>query len=294
MVPQLSLVRENPLFTDAHQTLSKNIEDFVSREIEPRSSEHPDTEHQFREYLSILSAADLLKYSVAQADRPLDVRSLCIVREALSFSSSLADLVFVMQGLGTYCLALAAPEHIREFWIPRALSGKAIAAFALTEPMAGSEIAGIQTLAVREGESYILNGTKRFITNAGIADFYTIFARTGESEEQRPIISAFVAGSRMPGLQVTERIEMISPHPIGEIQLNSMRIPAENLIGKEGDGHKLALETLDIFRVSVGAAACGMMSRALRESIRYATERKQFGVPSPAPAYTGEACRHGN
>jgi acyl-CoA dehydrogenase len=217
----------------------------------------------------------LLNYAVTQSK--LDARALCLIREELSYSSSLADLAFVMQGLGTFAIARAAPDHVREFWLSRAVSGKAIAAFALTEPDAGSDVAAISTTARRDGETYVIDGRKRFISNAGIADFYTVFARTGTRDDGRATLSAFVVGSKMQGFSVVERTPLIAPHPIGEIAFNECRVPAEDMVGDEGDGFRLAMETLDTFRASVGAAACGMARRALDEALRYASTRKQFG-----------------
>jgi alkylation response protein AidB-like acyl-CoA dehydrogenase len=182
-----------------------------------------------------------------------------------------------MQGLGTYAISQAAPEHVRDFWLSRAAEGKAIAAFALTEPDAGSDVAAIKTTAQRDGDAYVIDGHKRFISNAGVADFYTVFARTGTDANGRASLSAFVVGARMPGFSVVARTEMISAHPIGEIEFKGCRVPADNIVGAEGDGFLLAMRTMDMFRASVGAAACGMARRALDEAISYATSRKQFG-----------------
>jgi len=182
-----------------------------------------------------------------------------------------------MQGLGTYAISQAAPDHVREFWLSRAVEGKAIAAFALTEPEAGSDVASIQTTARRDGDTYVINGRKRFISNAGIADFYTVLARTGSPDSGRTGLAAFVVGAKMAGCNVVERTQLMAPHPIGELAFNDCRVPAENIIGNEGDGFGLAMETLDTFRTSVGAAACGMAARALDEALVYATTRKQFG-----------------
>jgi len=182
-----------------------------------------------------------------------------------------------MQGLGTYAISHAAPDHLREFWLTRALEGKAIAAFALTEPEAGSDVAAIQTTAQLDGDAYVINGRKRFISNAGIADFYTVFARTGTREGGRAALSAFIVGAKVPGFSVVERTPLMAPHPIGEILFENCRVPAENIIGNEGDGFGLAMETLDMFRTSVGAAACGMARRALEEAVSYGSSRKQFG-----------------
>jgi acyl-CoA dehydrogenase len=182
-----------------------------------------------------------------------------------------------MQGLGTFAISLAAPDHVRDFWLGRALSGKSIAAFALTEPEAGSDVASLKTTARLEGDAYIIEGQKRYISNAGLADFYTVFARTGTRPDGRAEISAFVVGAKMPGFTLRERTSMLAPHPIGEIEFKELRVPAEDMIGSEGDGYQLAMKTLDTFRASVGAAACGMARRALDEAIAYAKTRKQFG-----------------
>jgi acyl-CoA dehydrogenase len=269
------MIEQLPFFTPDQQNLAKVVADFTASEIEPRATAEADVDASARQFLDLLAQADLLRYAVATDQ--LDVRSLCLIRETLSYSSSLADLAFVMQGLGTYAIRRAAAEHIRDFWLERASSGKAIAAFALTEPEAGSDISSLQTSARKDGDAYLLNGHKRFISNAGIADFYTVFARTGTNEKGRAAISAFVVGARMPGFSVVQRTSLMSPHPIGEIELNNCRVPADNLIGNEGDGFTLAMETLDTFRPSVGAAACGMARRAVDEAIRYSTNRKQFG-----------------
>ena len=271
------LIAQLPFFDPEHRNLAQTVATFVDQEIEPHSAAEDDVDGLAKYFVSILAQAGLLRYSVAASQ--LDVRSLCLIREALAYSSSLADLAFVMQGLGTYAVAKAAPEHVREFWLSRALEGKAIAAFALTEPEAGSDVAAIQTTARRDGETYVIDGRKRFISNAGIADFYTVFARTGTRSDGRAELSAFVVGSKMEGFAVVERTPLIAPHPIGEITFEGCRVPAEDMIGKEGDGFLLAMETLDTFRASVGAAACGMARRALDEAVRYASRRKQFGRP---------------
>ena len=270
-------IEQTPFFTPAHRSLAAGIATFVEREIETRAIDERDADERTREYVHLLARGGVLRHAVAAPQTPLDVRALCLIREALAYSSSLADSAFVMQGLGTFAIAHAAPEHVRDFWLERAADGRAIAAFALTEPEAGSDVAAIQTTAQREGAAYVIDGTKRFISNAGIADFYTIFARTKTRADGRPELSAFIVGSKMPGFSVVERTAMMAPHPIGEIKFTSCRVPIENMIGAEGDGFRLAMQTLDVFRASVGAAACGMARRALDEAVRYATERKQFG-----------------
>ena len=269
------LISQLPFFTPEHRNLAQSVAQFVAQEIEPRAADEENVEESARDFVGLLARAGLLTYAVAQSK--LDVRSICLIREQLAYSSALADLAFVMQGLGTYPIAQAAPDHVRDFWLSRAAGGRAIAAFALTEPNAGSDVAGIETTARREGDAYIIDGRKRFISNAGIADFYTVFAKTGTRDDGRPELSAFVVGARMSGFRVVELTPLIAPHPIGEIAFNQCRVPAEDMVGNEGDGFKLAMETMDTFRASVGAAACGMARRALDQSIRYASNRKQFG-----------------
>jgi len=269
------LINQLPFFNPEHQNLAQTVAQFVADEIEPRAASEEDVEGTARQFVSLLASTGLLKFAVAE--KKLDIRALCLIREALAYSSSLADLAFVMQGLGTYAISQAAPDHVREFWLSRAANGKAIAAFALTEPDAGSDVAAIQTTAQRDGETYVIDGRKRFISNAGIADFYTVFAKTGTRDDGRATLSAFVVGSKMQGFSVAQRTPLMAPHPIGEIVFSGCRVPAEDMVGNEGDGFKLAMETLDTFRASVGAAACGMARRALDEAVRYASARKQFG-----------------
>jgi len=171
-----------PFFTDAHRSLADRMSGFVEREIEVRAADDEgDADEALRSYVLLLAENDLLRHSVATPGQPFDLRAFCIVRESLSYSSSLADLAFVMQGLGTYAISLAATEHVRDFWLARARTGKAIAAFALTEPDAGSDVAALKTTAEIDDDSYLINGRKRFISNAGVADFYTVFARHGDA-----------------------------------------------------------------------------------------------------------------
>ena len=272
-----SFIDQTPFFTPEHRNLAASVAGFVGREVEPRAADERPVEVRAVEYVNLLAAAGLLDYVVPTPEAGFDVRALCLLREQLAYSSALADLAFVMQGLGTYAIGQAAVEHVRDFWLNRAREGRSIAAFALTEPEAGSDVAAIQTTARREGDAFIINGTKRFISNAGIADFYTVFARTRTREDGRAELSAFVVGARMPGLSVVQRTAMIAPHPIGEIEFKDCRVHADDMLGAEGDGFRLAMQTLDVFRSSVGAAACGLARRALDEAVRYASERKQFG-----------------
>jgi len=270
-------ITQLPFLTPELLTLAADMETFVRLEIEPTAIEERDVDARLREYVGTLAEAGVLRYAVATPGTHLGVRALCLIREALAYSSPLADVAFVMQGLGTYAISQGAPEHVRDFWLSRAAEGKAIAAFALTEPDAGSDVASIKTEAQRDGDNYVINGNKRFISNAGVADFYTVFARTGTDANGRAALSAFVVGAKLAGFSVIERTSMLSAHPIGEIELKNCRVPSDNLVGAEGDGFLLAMRTMDIFRASVGAAACGMARRALDEAVRYAGSRKQFG-----------------
>src|SRR5581483_1573716 len=275
-----SFIATTPFFTTQQRSLAERVSELVEREIEVRAADDEgDADEALRAYVMLLAENDLLKYAIATPGQPFDLRSFCIIRETLSYSSSLADLAFVMQGLGTYAISIAATDHVRDFWLARARNGQAIAAFALTEPDAGSDVAALKTTARPEDDAYILNGRKRFISNAGVADFYAVFARTGTREDGRAELSAFIVSARMPGFSVAEKTEMMAPHPIGELEFKDCRVPAEDMIGNRGDGLRLSLQTLDMFRASVGAAACGMARRALDESLLHAKSRQQFGKP---------------
>jgi acyl-CoA dehydrogenase len=205
----------------------------------------------------------------------LDLRSLCIAREALAAGSGLVDAVFAVQGLGSYPIALSGNQALSDQYLRRVASGDAIAAFALTEPAAGSDAAALSSTAVRDGGHYVLDGTKIFISNATIASHFIVFARTAEGPKRA--ISAFVVDAGTPGLAIARRQEMSAPHPIAELTLEGCKVSAANRLGEEGDGMRLALGTLDFFRTSVGAAACGLAARALDESVQRATSRQQFG-----------------
>jgi len=275
-----SFIETTPLFSADHRALAARVAEFAEHEIQPRAGEDEhDIDQALRSYVLLLAEADLLRYAVPTTGEAFDLRSFCLIRETLSYFSSLADLAFAMQGLGTFAISLAATEHVRDFWLARAANGKAIAAFALTEPDAGSDVAAIKTTARREDDAYIIDGRKCFISNAGVADFYTLFARTGTRDDGRPEISAFIVSARMPGFSVASRTEMLAPHPIGELDFKNCRVPAEDMIGAQGDGLRLSLQTLDTFRASVGGAACGMAGRALDESVVHAKSRQQFGRP---------------
>jgi len=234
------------------------------------------------EWVRAMGRAGLLAYVVPQqfggrGERP-DVRSLCVIREHLAYVSGLADSMFALQGLGSYPITLAGSGTVQEAWLPRVASGEAIAAFALTEPEAGSDAAAITTRARREGDEYVIDGVKRFISNAGIAAFYTVFAQTNADEGHRGL-SAIVVTKDAAGLSLSQKLEMMAAHPLGEIKFAGSRVPAANRLGVEGEGFKLAMRTLDTFRPTVGAAAVGLAQRALDEALSYAQQRIQFGRP---------------
>ena len=205
----------------------------------------------------------------------VEARDLCILREELARGDALADTMFALQALGSYPITLAGTAAQKQNYLSQVASGDAIAV-AITEPEAGSDIASLQTTAVRQGEQFALNGTKRFISNAGIADFYVVFAST-EPEKKAKGVSAFIVDANTPGLAVTEKTQLLSPHPIGVLKFTGCIVLQGALLGAEGDGLKIALETLDLLRCSVGAAAVGFAQRALDEAIRYGKTRRQFG-----------------
>ena len=206
------------------------------------------------------------------------IRALCLVREALGAASPLADAMFALQALGTMPIALAGSAELRERWLPEVAAGRAIAGFAMTEPEAGSDVGAIATTAWRDGDDYVLDGEKAFISNAGLADFYCVFASTDRSRGAKGL-SCFVVPADAPGLRYVRPYLMSEPHPLGEIAFDSCRVPAANRLGAEGEGFKVGMRTLDRLRPTVAAAACGIAARALEEAVAFARSRKQFGAP---------------
>jgi acyl-CoA dehydrogenase len=240
-----------------------------------------------RELVGALGKAGFLKHCVRAADggaaAEFDARSICILREALAYHDGLADFAFAMQGLGSAPISLAGSAEMRSLWLPRVAAGTSIAAFALSEPGAGSDVAALETSARLDGAQYVLNGEKTWISNGGIADFYVVFARTAPGV-RRPDgsvsaegISAFLAKPGDSGFTVAERIDAMAPHPLARLAFEDCRIPAARLIGAEGEGFKIAMRTLDVFRTSVAAAACGFARRALDEALGQARSRGMFG-----------------
>ncbi len=269
---------ETPLVEESHRQLAERVTRFT-RERLRRSFGEKSEDEQARELVEMLAAEGLLDYAVAdQSADKLDVRALCVVREHLSYESGLADLMFAMQGLGSFPLTLAGSDDIKQRLLPLVRAGRAIAAFAITEPSAGSDVGAMLTTARRDGDSYVLQGEKSFISNAGLADFYTVFAKT-DAERGNKGISAFVVERDAPGFSFKEKLELIAPHPIGRIAFDQCRIPRSNLLGEEGGGFKIAMTTLDTFRPTVGAAAAGLAWRALDEAVDYSRRRVQFGKP---------------
>ena len=242
--------------------------------MEPKGERHSDSELAARvaalgDYRYLVPAAH------GGANEHVDVRSICVLREELAYRSAAADSLFAVQGLGSHPIVLAGTAEQKRDLLGRVAKGSALFAFALTEPEAGSDVAALATKANREGDGYTLDGKKRFISNAGVATHYTVFARTGEGPRG---ISAFLVPASTPGLAVTP-MELMGEHPIGEVAFTRCHVPLDARIGEEGAGMKLALGTLDVFRSTVGAAAVGMARRALDEAIAYAKARKQFGAP---------------
>jgi len=240
-----------------------------------------DVDAACRRLVRALGDGGWLRYCVPAAHGgalpALDSRALCVARETLAYHDGLADFAFAMQGLGSGAITLSGSAAQRDRWLPLVASGDAIAAFALSEPDAGSDVAALAMRARREGDAWVLDGCKTWISNGGIADFYCVFARSGEGPGTRGI-SAFVVPADTPGLTVAERIDVIAPHPLARLEFSDCRVPHDALLGAEGEGFKLAMRTLDIFRASVAAAAVGFARRALDESVAHARSRRIFGA----------------
>jgi alkylation response protein AidB-like acyl-CoA dehydrogenase len=243
--------------------------------------DHHDADSACRALVARLGGAGFLRHCVpgahGGASDLIDSRALCVIRETLAWHDGLADFAFAMQGLGAGAISLAGSEALKADILPRVAAGELIAAFALTEPEAGSDVAALSTLARRDGDDYVLDGEKIFISNGGIADVYTVFARTGEAPGTRGI-SAFVVFADTPGFVIAERIETLAPHPLARIRFEGCRVPASQLLGAPGEGFKIAMRTLDIFRPSVAAAALGFARRALDEAVAHARTRPMFGA----------------
>ena len=263
-----------PFFDDAHRALRSELQRFVP-ELEGIISSDADAGNEratCRRLVKTLGAAGWLRHAVSE----LEVRSLCLIRETLAHHHGLADFAFAMQGLGSAPISLYGSDELKSKYLPATAAGDAIAAFALSEPDAGSDVAAIATTAETDGDDYVLNGTKTWISNGGIADYYVVFART-ENEPGTKALSAIVVDKDAPGFAVEEEIEVVAPHPLAKLSFRDCRVPRTQLIGKAGKGLKVALGTLDVFRASVGAAALGLARRALDEALARVESREQFG-----------------
>jgi acyl-CoA dehydrogenase len=258
-----------PFLENRHRELHARVIDWCADNIGESHSDDVDAE--CRSLVRSLGEAGLLKLCVADGDRLPDVRSLAMVRALLASCSGLADFAFAMQGLGSGAISLFGSDAQKSEWLPKVAGGEAIAAYALTEPEAGSDAASIAMTARRGSDGWALTGEKSYISNGTIADVLTVFARTGSAEDGARGISAFIVRGDDPGRSVAERIEVIAPHPLARLKFDGVRA---ELLGSEGDGFKVAMQTLNLFRVTVGAAAVGFASRALREAIRFAATRK--------------------
>jgi len=257
-----------PFFEPRHREIADRLQGWCAKALPAPSG---DLDEDCRLLVAELGSAGFLKLCVADGKHRPDVRSLAIVRETLAYHSALADFALAMQGLGSGAISLFVTVEQKREWLPSVASGEAIAAFAMTEPECGSDAANIQTSAMKDGNGWVLVGEKTYISNGGIADFYVTFARTGEGEGARGL-SAFIVPA--DAVSVEERIEVIAPHPLARLKYDNVRIPADALIGEPGEGFRIGMETLNLFRVTVGAAALGFARRALDEALNWASSRR--------------------
>lgn len=278
-----------PFFGPEHRAAAELVTQW-SREhlLGPTHGEsRAEVDAQARKLVAALGKAGVTRYCVRAeyggALQQFDSRAICLIRETLAYHDGLADFAFAMQGLGSGSLSIAGDAKLQQQYLPRVAKGDAIAAFALSEPEAGSDVAAMQTSARLEGDHYVLNGTKTWISNGGIADLYCVFARTtpGQTRADGTVgaqgISAFLVKPSDVGFSIAQRIDVIAPHPLGTLRFSSCRVPVSRRIGEEGDGFKIAMRTLDIFRASVAAAALGFARRALDEAVAYSRQRAMFG-----------------
>lgn len=270
-----------PFFEEPHRGLVKELDQWAGKNIEPLvANEHEALDQTCVDIVRALGKAGFTKYAVPASGggllEELDVRSLCLIRETLARHHALADFAFAMQGLGSGPVSLKGTSAQQEKYLTKVASGEYLAAFALSEPDAGSDVAAMTTSAAEEDDCYVLNGEKTWISNAGIADFYTVFARTDEAPGAKGI-SCFIVEATTPGFSVAEKIDLVAPHPLGRITFDNCRIPKGNLVGEKGRGFGLAMATLDVFRSTVAAAALGMARRAMDETLNHVAERKLFG-----------------
>ena len=268
-----------PFFEPHHAELARTLDDWAGRHIADMHG--TDVDAECRSLVKTLGAGGWLRHAVGGkahggAQEAIDTRAISLIRETLARHSGLADFAFAMQGLGSGAISLAGSEAQRQKYLPRVAAGEAISAFALSEDEAGSDVAAMACTARADGDHYVLDGEKTWISNGGIADFYVMFARTGEAPGARGI-SAFIVDAETPGFEIAERIELIAPHPLARLRFTECRIPASQRVGAAGEGFKVAMRTLDVFRTSVAAASLGFARRAFDEALQRATTRKMFG-----------------
>lgn len=272
-----------PFFENHHRVLAQDIDTWADQTLTPLAGKtEGNVDDLCKTLVGELSKGGWLDYVVPKAYggkfEEFDVRSLCIIRETLARHLGLADFTFALQGLGSGAITLFGTNDQKQKYLPDVRGAKKIAAFALTEPKAGSDAANLSMTAKDMDDHYILDGQKTLISNGGIADYYTVFARTGEADGAKGI-SAFLVDANTPGLEVAERIEVMAPHPLARLKFSGVKVPKENLIGKPGEGFKVAMATLDVFRISVAAAALGFAKCGLIKAGKRAKSRKMFGVP---------------
>jgi acyl-CoA dehydrogenase len=269
-----------PFFEERHHRLAQDVESFATTQLSDLDLHVEDDETldaTCREIVRRLARADLLKSTcVLTEEDKFDVRSLCLSREILGRHAGIADFAYAMQGLGSGPISLFGTREQRDAYLPGVIAGEKIAAFAPSEPDAGSDLAAMATTATKDGDDYVLNGTKTWISNGGLADQYVVFARTGEAPGAKGL-SAFIVEADNPGLAVAERIRVIAPHPLATLTFDNCRVPASAMLGKPGEGFKIAVSTLSIFRCTVGAAALGFARRAMDEAMDRVQKRSVFG-----------------
>lgn len=265
-----------PFFEDRHRNFAASLDEWCHANL---PLEYEDVAPATRNLVAQLGRYGWLNHTAPYGDDdgPLDVRTLCLARETLARHDGLADFAFAMQGLGAGAISLFGSNEQRG-WLRKTRAGEELAAFALTEAKSGSDVANIETSARRDGDFWVIDGEKTWISNGGIAGVYVVFARTGEAPGAKGL-SAFVVPADSSGLSVAEVLETISPHPLARIRFENVRLPASALIGKPGEGFKIAMSVLDVFRSTVGAAALGFARRALDETVKRVTERRLFGAP---------------